>query len=496
MKLRPTLTFFRPANAVRSGSSATKTSAYAADDLPVPRSVARRILISLLFPAMLMPLASAMADVALPAIRDEFVIRADMTAWVATAFTLPFMVLMAVYGRLSDGVGKRRLILAGLVLFTIGTLMTLSASNLAWLMIGRAIQGIGTSGLIPLGIAFISSIFHPKERGEALGVWSAVGPMVGFVAPVIAGFIVEHWGWRIAFAPPLFLSLITIVVVVRFVPPGLSAVVPRFWRRFDWIGVILFTGSVTLLLFYISSQPITGVEPLRDWRLLGGTVILCGAFIWWERRHKAPFVPFSVFRNSAFTRSSFVASARMVVMAGSSFLLPLYLTDVRALNASTIGLMLMVTPGTMMLVVRQGGRMADLWGSRTPIVAGAIGQGLTMLLLSQLSASAPLWHLAALFAFYGLGVGLMLASLHHAAMSGVSDNDMGTAAGLYSMVRFAGSTIGTAIIGVLLQYSFDRGLPAIEAYQRVYLVLSAVSVLGLLVGIGLKEQKRIEGEMV
>ncbi|MBX3001103.1 MAG: MFS transporter [Caldilineaceae bacterium] len=463
--------------------------------LPVPRHVARRILIGLMLPSMLMPLTSSMADVALPTIRDQFAIRADMTAWVSTAFTLPFMVLMPVYGRLSDGVGKRRLILAGLLLFALGTMIVLSATNLGWLMLGRAIQGIGSAGIMPLSIAFITAVFHPKERGEALGAWSSVGPLVGFLAPLGAGFVVEFWGWRAAFAPPLLFTVLTVVVVAQFVPAGLSRVMPHFWRRFDWMGVLLLTAAVISFIFFVSSRPITGVAPLQDWRLLGASLLLFAIFIRWERRHENPFVLLGLFRRGMFTRASFCASMRMVTMSGGSFLLPLFLVDVYGLTPTTLGGMLMIIPGAMALVVRYGGQMADRWGSRVPIVMGGVVQMITMLILSQLPAQASLGWLILVLAGHGFGVGLMLAPLHHAAMRQISDGEMGTAAGLYSMVRFAGSAVGTALIGVLLQFFLDQGLPTVNAYQNAYLFLAGIALLGLIAGIGLNKAATVPGQV-
>jgi EmrB/QacA subfamily drug resistance transporter len=465
-------------------------------ELPVPRAVARRILIGLMLPSMLVPLTSSMADVALPTMRDQFAIQADMTAWISTAFTLPFMVLMPVYGRLSDGVGKRRLILAGLLLFALGTMITLSATHLGWLMLGRAIQGIGSAGIMPLSIAFISAVFHPKERGEALGAWSSVGPIVGFLAPLGAGFVVELWGWRAAFAPPLLFTVLTIVVVAQFVPAGLSQVMPHFWRRFDWIGVLLLTAAVISFIFFVSSRPITGVDPLQDWRLLGASLLLFALFIRWERGRENPFVSLGLFRRASFTRASLCASMRMITMNGSSFLLPLFLVDVYGLTPTTVGGMLMIIPGAMALVVRYGGQMADRWGSRVPIVMGGVVQMTTMLVLSQLPTQASLWWLFLVLAGHGFGVGLMLAPLHHAAMRQISEGEMGSAAGLYSMVRFAGSAVGTALIGVLLQFFLDQGLPTMDAYQNAYLFLAGIALLGLVAGIGLNKASTVPGQVV
>lgn len=209
----------------------TAPRASAQSDLHLSPQMVRQILISLMFPSMIMPITSSMSKVALPVMRSQFQIPADTTAWINTAFTLPFMILMPVYGRLSDGVGKRRLILAGLLIFSAGTAITLASTNLAWLMVGRAVQGLGGAGMMPLAMAFLSAIFHAEERGKALGTWSTVGPTTAFIGPLVAGFLVEMGGWRTAYVLPLIAGLVAFVVVMRFVPGGLSRVRPRFWRQ-------------------------------------------------------------------------------------------------------------------------------------------------------------------------------------------------------------------------------------------------------------------------
>ena len=464
----------------------SETSAKAA---PLPSAAAYRILFSLMVPTMLMPLLSSMSRVALPIVRNDFQIAADMTAWVDSIFTLPFMFLMPVYGRLSDGVGRRRLILAGIVIFSVGTALTVTASNLGWLMAGRAIQGIGTAGMMPLAMAMISTIFPAKERGKALGTWSSVGPTTAFVGPLAAGFLVQWWGWRAAFAPPLVVGLIALVVVMRNVPAGLSKIQPHFWRSFDWIGVLLLSGAMTLLLFFLSSRPITGVSPLQDWRLLAGTTLLFSLFLLWEGRHAQPFVHLTLLANRMFTLASLCGSIRMVVMAGQGFLLPLYLVDVHGVSAAQLGTIAMVSAGAMALIVRWGGLMADRWGSRWPTVFGIGGQGAVMVTFALLPSTTPTWGLLIPLAFYGLSAGLVLAAVHRAAVGNISNEQMGAATGLYSMIRFAGAMIGTALCGVILQHFLDQGLPVIDAYQRSYLFLASAALIGVILGFTLQERK-------
>jgi MFS family permease len=453
----------------------------------VSPQAARRILVALVFPTMLMPFVNAMSRVALPVIRDEFHIQADVVAWVATVFTLPFTILTPVYGRLSDGLGKRVLILIGSALFIVGTAITVFAPGLAWLMVGRAIQGLGTGGMMPMAMALISELFDPRSRGRALGAWSTTGPTTATVAPLIAGLMIESWGWRAAMAPPLFLGVLAFVVIYRWIPAGLGVARPGFLRSFDWVGVGLLAAWTTGFLFYLSSRPITGVAPLRDWRLLAVTVLLIGLFGWWEARRREPFVDFRLFRVRTLNLATLCATLRLFTLNGLSFLMPLYLADVRGLGPAAIGMLVMISPGAMVVMVLLGGRLSDRWGSSWPAVAGLGVQGLTAILYYLLPGTAPFWVIVLIQIFYGLGSGFSLAALHHAALSHVPEAQMGAAAGLYGMLRFFGSAIGTALGGVFLAGFLSRAMPTLHAYQYAFLCFAGTAFLGALVGFRLRE---------
>lgn len=474
------------------GGQRVKADAGGDETAHVSPALARRILYSLMMPSIIMPVTSSMTNVALPIIRNDFQISADMTAWVAAVFTLPFMVLMPLYGRLSDVVGRRRLLLLGILIFTIGTAMTILSADLGWLMAGRAIQGIGTSGLMPLGMAFISTIFPVGERGKALGTWSQVGPSAAFMGPLVAGVVITAWGWRAAFVPPLIVGLAALVVVYIFIPSGLSNIEPGTLRRFDWMGAVFLAGAGAGLLFYLSSRPITGVPPLRDWRLLGGLVLFLVLLIWWERRRSDPFIPLDVFRSRLFLQASGAASMRMVVMASVSFLVPLYLVDVRHLSAAAVGVMLIINPGAMVLIVRQGGKIADRFGSRVPVLIGLAVQTSVLVMLFYLPGSAPIWSLGLILAYHGLGAGLMLAALHRSAMGDTEPSRMGSVAGIYSMLRFVGMATGTTLSGVILQHFLDQHLPTVEAYQWTFLTFALAGLVGIALAATLEEPKLVK----
>ncbi len=441
---------------------------------------------------MLLPMVSTMSHVALPIVRDDLALQVDVAAWVDVGFALPFMLLMPVYGRLGDGLGPRRLLMVGMALFALGSTLVITAADLTWLLAGRALQGFGLAGMIPLGMALITSLFPPEVRGRTLGTWSTIGPATAFFSPLIAGVLVASWGWRGAFVPSLLCSLLALIVVYKFIPEQEQKVEAGFLRAFDWGGVALLALGMTCLIFFLSSRPITGVEPLQDWRLLVVGLLFLVSFFWWEKRRALPFIPLGLFKRSAFMRGSFCASMRMVAMGGTGFLVPLYLVDIQQIKPVELGGMLMIGAGAMTLVVRLAGTLADRWSSRWLIVLGLMMQIAVMLAFWQLPSETSLWSIGLVLGAHGLGAGVMLATLHKMVISDVEERDTGAAAGLYSMFRFLGAAIGTALSGVLLQNYLDQNVPVIEAYQQAFLAIAAFPLLGLLVAFSLRDEGKKE----
>ncbi|MCB0029268.1 MAG: MFS transporter, partial [Anaerolineales bacterium] len=154
----------------------------------------RAILIALMFPTLAIVMNGSMFGVALPTIRDEFLIPADTASWLAIAFSLPFMMLMPLYGRLGDELGKARLLILGVVLYAAGSTLALLANGLPLLFLGRVVQGAGSAGITPLSMAIIAERFPESVRGRAMGTWNSIAPASSIFAPTIAGYLVDHLG--------------------------------------------------------------------------------------------------------------------------------------------------------------------------------------------------------------------------------------------------------------------------------------------------------------
>lgn len=391
---------------------------------------------------------------------------------------------MPVYGRMSDGLGKRRLLLWGIAIFAVGSLITTISLSLGMLLIGRIIQGLGIAGLIPLSLALITEYFPVEDRGRAMGIWSTVGPLAGVLGPIFAGLIVARFGWRNAFIPSLIFALLGFIIIFQTIPVGVPKVDTTFLRAFDWIGVILLSLTLLLLFFFLSSRPITGVAPLQDWRLLLPAIFFLMLFVWYEQRHINPFIDLSILGNTGVTVASICAALRMVGLSGAvGFLMPLYLADVVGLEPAMSGFLLMVNPAAMLVTVRYGGRLSDRLGSRSIVLTGFTIYTTVLIVLGLFSADAPAWLIILLLSAFGAGGGLMLASLHRAALNDVPEQQLGATSGIYSMIRFIGSAFGAAYGGILLQFFLDQPtLNTASAYRNVFFGYALFCVLGALFG--------------
>jgi MFS family permease len=195
----------------------------------------------------------------------------------------------------------------------------------------------------------------------------------------------------------------------------------------------------------------------------------------------------NIFKNRVFSLASLGSGIRMFSMSGINFLMPLYLVDLYGLNASTSGVLLMFHATALLLTIRLGGQLADRLGSRWPVVLSMAIQTAMLVYIGFLPADVPVWLVGIGIASHGLGAGLSLAALHRAAMDKVAEAQTGIAAGLYSMLRFGGSVFGTALGGVILQTGLDMSLIPVAAYQVVLWFIAGVSLVGLILGLGLKE---------
>ena len=449
----------------------------------------RQVLIALMLPQAMIVTNLAVMSVALPAIRETFNAPVELMAWVITIYTLPYVALMPLYGRLGDDLGIRRMLLVSAVVFLAGTTLNALSQSLPLLLVGRFIQGAGASGIVPLAIAMISRVFPEATRGRALGQWNSIGPAASVVSSLLSGIIIDTLGWPVIFLLPLLTGGAAIAMVYRAARTPEPPLRLRALHGFDWGGVLLLSATLAAFLFYITSRSITGRSPLTDWRLLLASLALSATFVWYERRRATPFIDLSILSDTNLLKTCLCSATRMFVMSSTSFLIPLFLADLVGLSATAIGLFIMIRAAALFPTMYFGGRIADAWGSRRPILLGLGFQTASLVLLGFAGSNGGSAWVAVGLLVNGLSAGLALPALHRAAMEGPDEKRGGAAAGVYSMIRFWGMMLGTAVAGVLLQSLLDRGTAPLTSYRLVYAATAIVGAIGVIAAATLRKDR-------
>lgn len=445
------------------------------------RTNKRLILACLMVGVLLSPLNVNLVSIALPAIRAEYEVGISQIAWLVTGYFVPTVVFMPLFGRLGDLLGKQRVYVGGLLVFSLGAFISAVPPSFSWLFLGRVLQGTGWSGLYPLSIAIITDLFASEQQGMILGIWeSAVGIAVIIALPM-GGFLVEYINWRTIFVLLGLLGAITIYFVWKSVPhfPGRGHLLDL-----DWGGVVSLTGAIVFLLMGLTGSNL--FSPQVFFTLLATGFLSLLTFIFLERRAVQPFVHLGLFTNRVFVFASLSAALRMIMLMGATVLVPLFLQEVRGLSPTTVGTLLLAYPLLMFPATPLGGRLTDRLGPRWPGVAGLALVTLAVYLLARLNQASSLAYIALALAVRGVGSGVCQAPLARAVTASSPQERMGIAAGLYGMIRYSGLAFGSAIAGTLLESrltyhgtSLNESIASLLAFHDVFWLLVPVGLIGI-----------------
>ena len=445
-------------------------------------------ILTIMLPLSAASINFAMIGVALPAIRDGFNIPPDMLAWVISIYTLPMVISMPFYGRLGDGLGKRRVLLAGISVFVLGTIISFIAPDFTILLLGRAIQGLGAGAFVPLSVALISELFPSNRQGHALSTWNATSPMMIIFGSLAGGFIVGAFAWQDIFLPVLVMGLVGLWIVRKRVPDSRLHARNGANRFSDWLGGLLLTSFFIALLLFVSGETITGVANFEDLRLLGFAVGFMAVLVWREKRIRFPFVEYKLFLHRGFLVASVSAAIRIIALSSVSFLIPLYMSDFLDADAAVIGIVLMILGIALLISMLIGGRLADRWGTALPMRAGFLLQSFALAFLALLANDAGLASVVLGVILEACGAGLSLAPLHQTALQNVPVESKGSAAGLYSLIRFTGTIFGPPLVAAIYGWSIQRGVIPQRAYAVPLWMIAAISLIGMWLSFNLKEE--------
>ena len=409
----------------------------------------RRVLLvfaGLLVSMLLSSLDQTIFSTALPTIVGELH-GVNHMLWVTTAYLVAATIMMPIYGKLGDLLGRKGLFIGALTVFLVGSAIGGLAQDMTWLIVARAVQGIGGGGLMILSQAIIADVVPVRERSKYMGVMGAVFGVSSVAGPLLGGWFTESIGWRWAFwiNIPLGLAAIASAAVFLRLPRHHTKV------RFDVWGTITMAIAVTSIILVASWG---GTE--HEWgsptinALIVLAVVFSAAFVLAEHRAAEPIIPLSVFRNRNFVLATSAGLFVGVAMFGTIAYLPTYLQMVAGVDATVSGLLMIPMILGLMAAALTTGQLAARTGRyKWMPIASMIVLGVGLWLLSTLTPTTPLWVLLAYLFIVGSGVGLAMQILVLVVQNSFPDRQVGTATGANNFFREIGASLGAAVVGAL-----------------------------------------------
>jgi EmrB/QacA subfamily drug resistance transporter len=393
----------------------------------------------------------------------------DSYAWVFSAFLLAEIATIPLWGRLADMFGRKRIFLAGMALFMLGSILCGAAQSMTALVLFRAVQGLGAGCILPVAQTISADLYTMEQRARISAIYAGVFALSAVLGPFLGGLLTDELSWRWVFYVniPVGVAAMVLVAIVMVEP------IQRLRRhQFDWAGVITLLGWTCLLVYALETGGRD--EPWGSFQVVGAftaSAVLFVAFLVIERRAAEPLIPLDLFRVPALRASTIVTAFLGMAMFGVLSFIPLYGRTVLHEDATGSGRILIPLMLAMMVGSAGGARLVLRLGFRVIVTAGGVGVVMGTFLLTRLTAESSQLELSGYLVVLGFGMGLIFMSTSLAAQNSVTLPQMGVATGLVNFTRQLGGAVGVALAAsVMLTSLTDRlteafGASAIDTNQ-------------------------------
>jgi len=382
-------------------------------------------------------------NVALPTIGRKLHFPQSDLQWVVTAYALTYGGFLLLGGRAADLLGRRRLFMTGLAIFTAASLACALATGDTFLIIMRGLQGLGAAVVLPAALSIVMNMFSEgAERNKALGAWGGIGATAATAGLLAGGLLTQYAGWRYIFFLNVPIGAAALLLARRVVP---ESRLRSARRRYDPLGAVTVTGALVLLVYAISQAPTAGWASARTLALLATAAALLAGFLVIETRAEAPLLPLRLFRLRTLAGSNAVA----FLLGGSFFSLffigTLYMQQVLGYSALKAGVAWLATSVTALALAGPAQILVTRASAKLVMAAGMVLIGAGILWATQVPAHGHFWANLAGPLFLAGGVAFAFVAVSIGALAGVTDHDAGIASGLLNTSQQIGGAIGVAV---------------------------------------------------
>ena len=412
-------------------------------------SSARWGLVSLSLSMLLSSLDTSIANVALPTLTQTFTASFQEVQWVVIAYLLVITTLIVSVGRLGDIIGRRRLLLAGIILFTVASALCGAAPTLWLLIAARAVQGLGGAIMMALTMAIVGETVPKTKTGSAmglLGTMSAIGTALG---PSLGGVLIAGIGWRAIFLVNVPLGILTFVLAHRFLPVDRRR--PASNRAgFDNVGTLLL--ALTLAAYALGVTFGRGSFGLRNMVLLSAAAFGLGLFVLVETKTAFPLIRLTMFREPLLSASLAMSVLVATVVTTTLVVGPFYLSLGLGLDAAVVGFVLSVGPLVAALTAAPAGYFSDRFGAHRMTVIGLIGMTVGSFILSMITTKLGVWGYIAPIAVITGGYSLFQTANNTAVMTDIHPDQRGVISGMLNLSRNLGRITGASLMGAVFAF--------------------------------------------
>jgi EmrB/QacA subfamily drug resistance transporter len=434
------------------------------------------------FGLFMIMLDNTIVNVALPSIQRDLGIGISELEWVFNGYALTFGVLMLTGGKLADLMGRRRIFIVGLVVFTVASLFCGLATSAGWLIGARVLQGVGSALMNPATLSIITATFPPRQRGMAIGIWAGVSAMALAIGPLAGGLITQHLNWNWIFFINVPIGVLAILVTRIVVDESRDTSADQ---RLDLPGLLSSGIALFALTYGLIEANTYGWTSGRILSLFAIAAVGFAVFVVLELHQRAPMLDLSLFKNGTFAGANTVMLLVGLAMFGVFFYNSLFIQNILGYSAVQTGATFLPMTVLIILVAPLAGKYSDRVGSRWLMGFGMILLAVSLLIFSRLDEASTFWNILPGLLVGGFGMGLVMTPTTAAAMGSVPVDKAGVGSAVLNSGRQVGGALGIAVMGAIIAEAVTAppGTPEsvtqfVTGYQHALTVAALIALAG------------------
>jgi EmrB/QacA subfamily drug resistance transporter len=433
------------------------------------------------FGLFMIMLDNTVVNVALPSIQRELGIGLSELEWIVTGYALSFAALMLTGGKVADMVGRRRIFVLGIVVFTVASFLCGIAESSEVLIGARVLQGVGAALMNPATLSIISATFPPRQRGTAIGIWAGVSALALAIGPLVGGLLTEHVGWEWIFFVNVPVGILGIAASYLFIDESKDT---SLEQRLDLPGLLTSGIGLFALTYGLIEANAYGWTSPRILAAFAVAAVGLVSFVLLERHQRLPMLDLSLFRSGTFAGANLVILLVAFAMFGIFLFVSLYMQNILGYSAVQAGAAFLPMTILIILIAPIAGKTTDRVGSRWLMTAGMTLIAVQLFYFSTLGVGAKYWDLLPALLIGGIGMALTMTPSAAAAVRSVPVDKSGVGSAVLNSFRQVGGSIGIAVMGAIVAHEVGgRRSPEafVDGFQRALEVAGVIAVVGAVV---------------